>query len=81
MTGLTGYDRRTLAKARQVAEAQDLEALREVVEADDGRPDTLVYAKAFGLAQYLLRELAGMVERLAGAAPDDGSGEGERDGG
>lgn len=61
-TALTSADRRIITKARALAESAGLEAVRGAA-ADPGI-DT--YAEAFGVARYLLGELAAIIERLGG---------------
>jgi len=59
---LTDHDRRIIARARQLAESSGLEGVRSA--AGDREIDT--YAEAFGVAQYLLAELAAIIDRLGG---------------
>jgi hypothetical protein len=59
---LTGADERVIAQARELAEIHGSDAVsKHTGEADT----TLAYAVTLGEAQYYLRELARIVERIA----------------
>lgn len=63
---LTDRDRGIVARARKLATTTD-------VTGHTGEDDlTMAYAVAFGEAQFLLGELAGLAERLAAAGPGAG---------
>ncbi len=62
-TRLTDRDRRIIDRGRRLAEASGLEAIRRAL-ADSGIDS---YAEAFGVARYLLDELADLAERLGGS--------------
>jgi hypothetical protein len=78
VSGLTDLDRGTVAKARDLAAANnEYEITQAVGPADDVSYSALI-ARAFGRSQFLLRELADLAERLGGdegqaAGPDEGS--------
>ena len=65
MTGITDADRRLATRARELAAAQDADALR-VITGRAGTDNAMAYAEALGVAQYLLGELAAVVDRLDG---------------
>ena len=62
-TRLTDHERRTIARARELLEADDPADLGELIGEQD--PDH-VYPVAFGYTRELLGELAAIVERLGG---------------
>jgi hypothetical protein len=62
MSDITDADRRLAARARELAESTGLEGVRNA--AGDRKIDT--YEEAFGVAQYLLGELAAIIARLDG---------------
>ena len=57
---LTDRDRGLLDRARELADAETTEALRDVIGTTSDNP-AMVYAEAFGKAQHLLTELATLV--------------------
>ena len=65
MTALTDYDRRILARSAELAELRTTAAVTERFPGW-GDSTAAAYAEAFGVARYLLAELAGIVERLDG---------------
>jgi hypothetical protein len=67
---LTDADRDIIARARELAGALDLAALRAVTGASPELPVTLVHADALGIAQHLLAGLAAIAERPGGQAED-----------
>jgi hypothetical protein len=60
MSALTDHDRRIIAQARELAGANDLEAIRSAT-AD---PKISTYAEAFGVARVRLGDLLAIIERL-----------------
>jgi hypothetical protein len=60
---LTGLDRRTIARAREVAALHGTDAIREYTRQDTAEG---ALAAVVGTAQYLLLELAAIAERLDG---------------
>lgn len=66
MTELTDEDRALIIRARELAE---LRTTVDVRQRFDGWGDSTAaaYAEAFGVARYLLAELAEIAERLGGA--------------
>lgn len=67
MTGLTGSDRRAIARARELAGLRAAGPLcRHTGETDTA----MAYACAFGEARHLLAELAAIIERPAGEPED-----------
>lgn len=68
LSRLTGADRRMIARARELADAQGIDALRAILHDDPEADWTMVYGAAFGMAKYLLAELAAIIERLDGRA-------------
>ena len=65
-TRLTDADRRLAARARELAAAQDADALRVIAGSRPGTDNAMVFGEALGIAQYLLGELAAAIERLDG---------------
>lgn len=63
---LTDADRGIVARARELAGANDLPALAAVTGAPPDLPVVGVHAEALGVAQYLLGELAAIADRLGG---------------
>ena len=62
-TRLTDADRRTIAGARELTGLSGPEAVRALTGDED---TAMAYAVAFGRAQYHLRDLLSIVERLVG---------------
>jgi len=67
MSQITDADRRLAARARELAAAPDMDAVRAIVSRP-GTDDNMVRAEALGVAQYLLGQLAAVIERLDGDA-------------
>ncbi len=65
---LSDLDRRVIAKARELAGAHGIDALRKVTGTKSDDP-ALIYGEAFGASQVWLRELIVLAERLAGDRP------------
>ncbi len=65
---LSDLDRRAIAKARELAGAHGIDAIREVT-GTKSEDIALVYGEAFGAAQVRLFALTAIVERLAGDRP------------
>ena len=62
MTGrLTGSNERVIAQARELAELHGLDAIRKHTGQADG---AMALSNALGEAQYYLRELARIIDRL-----------------
>jgi hypothetical protein len=57
-----------IARARELAAVATVAAVRE--RFPGWNDDTAAYAEAFATARYLLTDLAGLAERLGGAAAD-----------
>ena len=66
MTALSGADRSLINRARALASARGVDAFRVVTGQQDQAHDDVVYLVALGEAQFLLRELAALAERLGG---------------
>ena len=62
---LTDLDLRVIAKARELANAYGIDAIREVTGTKSGDP-AMIFSEAFGAAQVWLHELIVLAERLAG---------------
>jgi hypothetical protein len=62
---LTDHDRHVIAKARDLAELRTTALLTERFPGW-GDSTAAVYAEAFGIARWLLDELAGIAERAGG---------------
>ena len=63
-TRLTDADRDIIMRARDLAGAHGDAAVREVTGAPPHAISAMVYSEALGAAQYLLGELAAIIERL-----------------
>jgi hypothetical protein len=70
MTALTAADRDLIGRARELAAAIGTDALRAVTGAGPDTDPAMVIADALGRAQYLLGELAAVIER-PGAGTED----------
>ena len=70
MTALTAADRDIIARARKLAAAHGDAAVREATAAPEAAVSAMVYSDALGVAQYLLGELAAIIERPGGQAED-----------
>lgn len=68
---ITDADLDLARRAREMAGARDTAALRAVTGAGPETDPAMVCADALGAAQYLLGELASIIER-PGPVPDEG---------
>jgi hypothetical protein len=64
-TNLTDRDQHTISRARELTELGNADAVRELTGDEDA---AMAYAVAFGRAQYHLRDLLAIIERLTGAS-------------
>ena len=67
-TRLTDVDRRIIAQSRELAALGGLDAIRKHAGQDD---TAAALASVFGAAQFLLGDLAAIVERLGDTGPDE----------
>ncbi|HLI38891.1 MAG TPA: hypothetical protein VKV80_16365 [Streptosporangiaceae bacterium] len=67
---LTDADRRTIARARELAALKDTTAVQAAAgtAGDDMTGIAMAYARVLGRAQDMLAELAAIAERLGGAS-------------
>jgi hypothetical protein len=61
---ITDADRRLVTRSRELADAHDMDALRVIAGSRPGVDGNMVRAEVLGVAQYLLGELASLIERL-----------------
>jgi hypothetical protein len=61
---ITDADRRLVTRSRELADAHDMDALRVIAGGRPGVDGNMVRAEVLGVAQYLLGELASLIERL-----------------
>ena len=72
--GLTEADRRIIAQARELASLRTGAAIDERFPGWDS--PGAAYAEAFGIARWLLDELAAVAERVGGQRGDNPPGQG-----